>query len=120
MLKRIWRGEIGLGWAFWGVGLGGLFPLFAVLFGIVGFLAIGGTVSSIKTLPLPVRFFGLQFFDNISWPTLTVAGVALICAFTVPALVIWRSASRNSSNLWRRLAKGFVVLSWDEYYNRGE
>ena len=68
MLKRIWRGEIGLGWAFWGVGLGGLFPMFALLFGIVGVGAIGGMVSSIKALPLPVRFFGLQFFDNISWP----------------------------------------------------
>ena len=59
MLRRIWRGEISLGWAFWGVGLGGLFPLFAVLFGIVGALAIGGMVGSIKAVPLPIRFFGL-------------------------------------------------------------
>ena len=108
MLKRIWRGEISLGWAFWGVGLGGLFPLFALLFVVAGVGAIGAMVSGIKALPLPVRFFGLQFFDG-SGVMFSVAGLAFIGGFTVPAIVIWRSASRSSSKLWRRIAKSYVV-----------
>jgi hypothetical protein len=111
MLRRIWRGEISLGWAFWGIGLGGLFPLFAVLFGIVGALAIGGMVGSIKAIPLPIRFFGFMFFRDLAFMLkLAATGLILICAFTVPATVIWRSASKSSSKLWRRIAKSFVVL----------
>ena len=111
MFRRIWRGEISLGWAFWSVGLGGLFPLFAVLFAIVGVLAIGGTVSSIKAVPLPIRFFGFQFFQDLAFMLkLAAVGLTLVCLFTVPATVVWRSASRSSSKLWRRLAKSYVVL----------
>ena len=98
MLKRIWRGEISLGWAFWGVGLGGL--LFALLIGVAGAGAIVAMVGGTKAPPAPVWFFGVMF---------SVAGLAFIGGFTVPAIVIWRSASRSSSKLWRRIAKSYVV-----------
>ena len=98
MLKRIWRGEISLGWAFWGVGLGGL--LFALLIGVAGAGAIVAMVGGTKAPPAPVWFFGVMF---------SVAGLAFIGGLTVPAIVIWRSASRSSPKLWRRIAKSYVV-----------
>ena len=109
MLKRIWRGEISLGWAFWGIGLGGSFILFAALSGFVGIAAVGAIVKDIKGLGLPIRIFGGQATLGYSYLSVIVF-LALVSSFTVPAIVIWRSATRSPSKLWRRLAKTYIVF----------
>ena len=48
MIGRIWRGEIGLAWAFWGVGLLGLYPLIALLLGSVSLGWLAGDGSQIS------------------------------------------------------------------------
>lgn len=111
IIKRIWIGDISLGWAFWGVGLGGLlFPFIAILSTMVGFVSISILIQNIKAVPLPMRFFALEFAGG-SWIFFLCAGISLVFIFLIPAVVIWRSASNSISKLWRRLAKGYVVIS---------
>ena len=86
MLKRIWRGEMGLGWAFWGIGFGGLtFPLAALFFWVM-------------LLPFSALSFG-------------VANLIFICFGVIPTIIVWKSASRTVSKVWGDLAKIYIVIS---------
>lgn len=107
MLKRIWRGEIGLGWAYWGVGLGGLYPIIAIIISFVIFMLFASTT---KFLPLPMRMFAWQYSPNPSLAT-ALSFVSAMALLIIPSIVIWRSANRSVSKLWRRAAKGAVVFN---------
>ena len=52
MIRRIWRGQIGLAWAFWGVGMLGLYPLIAVLlfFGSTPVKSLAIVVAIVPTI----------------------------------------------------------------------
>ena len=107
-LNQIWRGEISLAWAYWGVGLLGLYPVFAFFSGLLNF---GWTAAGFKAFPLPFRMFSLQTFGTPSLATLLVGLVVFNIFLVVPSKVIWRSANRSSTKFWRRSAKGHVVVS---------
>lgn len=110
LFRRIWQGDINLGLAFWGLGLGGLlFPIIAIFTSMVGFVSISILIQEIKAVPLPMRFFGLGFAGG-PWVLYMCAGIVLIFTFMVPARIIWRAASKSPSKLWRRLAKAYVVV----------
>jgi hypothetical protein len=107
MLKRIWTGNINLAWAFWGIGLLGTYPLFALMIGII---LLGVLISNTHILPLPFRMMSLQMFGGSSMPLLIGAGFGFLALFT-PSIVIWRAANNTISKLWRRAAKSYVVLA---------
>jgi hypothetical protein len=107
MIKRIWNGEIGLGWAFWGMGLLGTYPFFGLIIGTVLF---GAIVAGSKMLPLPFRLMSLQMFGSSSLPLMIGAGFGLLF-LCIPSVVIWRAANSSTSKLWRRLAKSYVVFA---------
>jgi hypothetical protein len=111
MLKRIWCGEITVGWAFWGVGLGGLFPVFAIILGFWGTFVLTALLSSTTSVPSYIRAalsagLSTQSLYMFWFPFLL--GAILI----FQTVSIWRSSSRHSSKLWRGTTKGIVMLSW--------
>ena len=106
MIRRIWRGQIGLAWAFWGVGVLGLYPLIAL---IIGTVSLGSIAASAKFVPLPIRLVVLSFFG--STPVQSLAIVLALSALIVPTVVIWRSAKRSSSKPKRFLAKSYVIAA---------
>ena len=105
MLKRIWTGNINLAWAFWGIGLLGTYPLFALVIGVILFGALG---SNSHILPLPFRVMSLHLFGGSPLPQLF--GIGFFALF-IPSIVIWRTANNTISKLWRRAAKSYVVLA---------
>jgi hypothetical protein len=108
LLIRAWRGEIGLGWAFWGVGLMGTYPVFAVIFGIIGGLTIGGITGLIE-----VGLLGESRLTSFLHIRL-VSTVTLVATFyMIPSTVIWRSAEKSPSKKLANLAQyytGFGVF----------
>jgi len=106
MIGRIWRGEIGLAWAFWGVGLLGLYPLIALLLGSV---SLGWLATVAKSLPITIRFALLPFFGSGGFKALATGAALLV--LIVPTVVIWRSAKRSSSRASRVIAKTYVIFA---------
>ncbi len=106
MIWRIWRGQIGLGWAFWGIGMLGLYPLIAL---VIGTVSLGSIAAGAKFIPLPIRFAVLSFFG--STPVKSLAIVVALLALIVPTIVILRSAERSSSRIKRFLAKSYAIAS---------
>ena len=85
MINRIWNGEVGLGWAFWGIGLGGFaFPLGVLLF---WWMLLGEGAS------------------------FSFANLLFIVLGLIPTVVVWRTASRGAPNFWKNAAKGVIFFS---------
>jgi hypothetical protein len=88
IINKIWQGDIHLAWAFWGVGLCGL----AIPVGLIFFWPV---ILNLMFGAHLLRDASLLFF--------------LFCVF--PSVVIWRSASRTSSELWGLLTKAYMVIT---------
>ncbi len=71
MINRIWNGEVGLGWAFWGVGLGGF------------------------ALPLGVLLFWWMLLGEGS--SFSFANLVFIILGFIPTVVVYDLDLRNSS-----------------------
>ena len=85
MSNRIWNGEVGLGWAFWGIGLGGF------------------------ALPLGVLLFWWMLLGEGA--SFSFANLLFIILGLIPTVVVWRSASRGVPNFWKNAAKGVIFFS---------
>ena len=88
IINKIWQGDIHLAWAFWGVGLCGL----AIPVGLIFFWPV---ILNLMFGAHLLRDASLLFF--------------LFCVF--PSVVIWRSASKTSSELWGLLTKAYMVIT---------
>ena len=88
IINKIWQGNIHLAWAFWGVGLCGL----AIPVGLIFFWPV---ILNLMFGAHLLRDASLLFF--------------LFCVF--PSIVIWRSASKTSSELWGLLTKAYMVIT---------
>ena len=88
IINKIWQGNIHLAWAFWGVGLCGL----AIPVGLIFFWPV---ILNLMFGAHLLRDASLLFF--------------LFCVF--PSVVIWRSASKTSSELWGLLTKAYMVIT---------
>ncbi len=85
MINRIWNGEVGLGWAFWGIGLGGF------------------------ALPLGVLLFWWMLLGEGA--SFSFANLLFIILGFIPTVVVWRTASRGALNFWKKAAKGVIFFS---------
>ena len=98
IINKIWQGDIHLAWAFWGVGLCGL----AIPVGLIFFWP----------MILTVFFCCSHSFNTILIILFFLFWFVLFCVFCVfPSIVIWRSASKTSSELWGLLTKAYMVIT---------
>ena len=97
IINKIWQGDIHLAWAFWGVGLCGL----AIPVGLIFFWP----------MILTVFFCCSHSFNTILIILFFLFWFVLFCVFCVfPSIVIWRSASKTSSELWGFLTKAAYMV----------
>lgn len=104
MFDRIWRGEIGLGWAFFAVGSLGLYPILSF---VAGSVALGALAAYLTETPLGLWGTAENMVGRLglSVSALLIAALALIS----PNVVIWRGAT--GSGLVRIAAHVYVLLS---------
>ena len=93
-IVRVWNGNLGLGQAFWGVGLGGLF---LVLLGLNVALYIA------EQMVASHPYMGII-------TTGIVAAIYAVYAFQTVA--IWRASNKSSAKYWRRAVKTVILFSW--------
>jgi hypothetical protein len=92
LVKRIWRGDIQLAWAFWGGWV------------LTGFLYAALIIAAISS-----RLFISEFYSSL----LTRGLFQILFPFLVYQTVsVWRSANNNPSPFWARAAKSAVVIGW--------
>ena len=85
MINRLWTGEVSLGWAFWGIGFGGV------------------------SFPLAVFLFWWMYINQGS--SFFFANLLFIVVGVIPTVIVWRSASQGVSTFWKKAAKWAIFFS---------
>jgi hypothetical protein len=104
-MERKSLGErIGPKWAFFGVGILGIYPLLAVVIGVV---AVFGSISSFSFMPLPFRLLSLEIISSKTSTVIAILVALILIVF--PGRVIWTSMRTVKRRWIRQISKTYVV-----------